>query len=137
VQDRVDQVQAFVLGGVQDLEILFDRRHRRRAGQQLVVSHAEPRRGVQVVNVLVIDEGSRFSHQRVDHMAEVDGLSSAAEQPRQPFHALVLVPQFEVVLFHADFYREVDIFAAHRVHIPFDAQQAVGLDDHQEGGIRR
>ena len=47
----IDEIKPFVLGGVQQLEILLDRRSFRRGLEQLIIGHAESRRGVHVVHI--------------------------------------------------------------------------------------
>ena len=59
----IDEIQPFVLGGIQQLEILFDRRWLRRILEQLIVSHAESRRWVHVIDILVVDECTRLATQ--------------------------------------------------------------------------
>jgi hypothetical protein len=91
-QGIVDQFQPFMLGGVQQLEILLDRGSFRRVLEQSVVGQAEARRGVHVVHVLVVDEGARLADQGVDHVAEVDGFLAAAKLPRHPLDARAPIP---------------------------------------------
>lgn len=60
-QCLVDEIETFVLSGVQQLEILLDGRGFRRIPKQLVVGHPEPRGGVHVVGVFVIDKRTRLA----------------------------------------------------------------------------
>jgi len=57
----IDEIKPFVLGGVQQLEILLDRGSFGRVLEQLVIGHAEPRRGIHVIHIFVIDEGARLA----------------------------------------------------------------------------
>jgi hypothetical protein len=59
----VNQVETFLLGGMQDLQILPDGGGFGRAVQQLVVGHSEPRGGVHVVGVFVVNKGTRLADQ--------------------------------------------------------------------------
>jgi hypothetical protein len=94
----VDEVKAFMLGGVQQLEILFDRGSFRRVLEQLIVGHSEPRRGVHVIRVFIVDEGTRLADQRVDHVAKVDRFLAVAELSRQLLDAFVPVPELQMIL---------------------------------------
>jgi hypothetical protein len=97
-QHVVDQFQPFVLGGVQQFEILLDGRTLRGVLEQPVVGHAEPRGGVHVVDVLVVDERTRLADQRVDHVAKVDRFLAVAELSRQLLDAFVPVPELQMIL---------------------------------------
>jgi hypothetical protein len=59
----IDEIQPFVLGGIQQLEILFDRRRLRRVLEQLIIGHAESRRGIHVIRILIVDERARLADQ--------------------------------------------------------------------------
>lgn len=131
-QGSVDKIKPFVLGGVQQLEILLDRGSFRCVLEQLVVGHAESRRGVHVVHVLVIDERTRLANQRVDHMAKVDRFLAKPELSRHPLDAFVAIPQFQMILVNAYFESQTDILAADRVRVALHADDAVGLDRHQD-----
>lgn len=135
-QHVVDQFQPFVLGGVQQLEILLEGGCFRRALEQPVVGHAEPRGGVHVVDVLVVDERTRLADQRVDHVAEVDRFLAAAELSRQVFDAFVSMPKFQMVLMNPHFQTQADVLAAHRVGVSLHANDAVRLhrDDERSAG---
>ena len=131
-QHVVDKVQPFMLGGVQQLEILLHRGSFRGALEQRVVGQAEPRGGVQVVDVFVVGERAWLADQRVDHMAKVDRLLAAAELPRQAFHACVSMPELQMVLVNAHFQAQANVLAADRVDVSFHANDAVGLYRHQD-----
>ena len=60
-QCLVDEVQAFMLGGVQQLEVLLDGRGLSRVLEQLVVGHPESCGGIHVVRVFVIDKRTRLA----------------------------------------------------------------------------
>jgi hypothetical protein len=62
-QYLVDEVKSFVLGRIQQLQILLDGGGFRRGFCELVVRHSEPRGGVQVVHVFVVDERTRLADQ--------------------------------------------------------------------------
>ena len=88
-QRVVDQVKAFVFGRMQEFEILLDSGCFGGATEQLVVCHAESRRGVHVIHVLIVEERPRLAYQRIDHMAKIDRLLAAAEQPRHTLETFV------------------------------------------------
>lgn len=56
----IHDVQTFVLGGMQDFQILLDRGFFLVAGRQLIVGHAETRRGIEMIHVFVIQERARL-----------------------------------------------------------------------------
>lgn len=91
-QRVIDEIKPFVLGRIQQLEILLDGGLLRRVPQQLIVGHAEAGRGVHVIDVLVVDKRTRLADQRVDHVAEVDVFLAVAELSRHPFAAFILIP---------------------------------------------
>ena len=99
----IDEIKPFVLGGVQQLEILLDRGSFRRGLEQLVIGHAESRGGVHVVHVFVVDKRPWLADQRVDHVAKVDVFLAAAELSWQPLDTFVPIPQFKMVLVNAYF----------------------------------
>jgi hypothetical protein len=111
-QHVVDQFQSLVLGGVQQFEILLNGRTLRGVLAELIVGHAEPRAGVHVVDILVVDERTRLADQRVDHVAKVDRFLAAAELSRQALDAVVSVPKFQIVLVNAHFQSQADVLAA-------------------------
>jgi hypothetical protein len=112
---------------MQNLEVLLDCGRFTLAFDQLVVGHAEPRAGVHVIHVFVVQEGPRLANQRIDHMAKVDGFFAVAEQPRHPLKTFVPVPQLEVILVNLHLHLQADILAAHRVSVAFDPQDAVRI----------
>lgn len=59
----VDQIKPFVLGGVQQLEILLHRGSFRHVLEQPVIGHAESGRGVHVIHILVVDKRTRLADQ--------------------------------------------------------------------------
>ena len=126
-----------MLGGMQDLQVLPDGGGFGRAVQQLVVGHSEPRGGIHVVHVPVVDKRSRLPDQRVDHVAEVDRFLALTELTRHVLDALIPVPEFEVILVNTHFQLQADVFAADRIRIPLDANDAVGLDRHRHGSASR
>ena len=128
----VDEIKPFVLGGVQQLEILLDRRSFRRGLEQLIIGHAESCRGVHVVHILVVDKRTRLADQGVDHVAKVDVFLAEAELSRHPFEAFVLVPKLQMVLVNAYFELQADVLAADRVGVSLHADDAVGLHRHKE-----
>ena len=93
----VDQVKAFVFGGMQEFEILLDGGCFGRVTQELVVCHAEPRGGVHVIHVLVVEERPRLPYKRIDYMTKVDRFLTAAELPRHTLEAFILVPMAAVL----------------------------------------
>jgi hypothetical protein len=127
----VDQLQAFVLGCVQQLEILLDGRLLRRALEELVVSHPESRRRVHVIDVPVIDKCTRLADKRVDDVAKVDRLLADTELSWHPFDTLVAIPKFQMVLVDTHFQLQTDVLAADRVRVSFDSNHAIRLDGHE------
>ena len=128
----IDEVKPFVLGGVQQLEILLDCGSFRRVLEQLIIGHAESRRGVHVVHILVVDKRTRLADQGVDHVAKVNVFLAAAELSRHPFEAFAAVPKFKMVLVNAYFELQADVLAADRVGVSFHTDDAIGLDRHKE-----
>jgi hypothetical protein len=90
-----------VFGGVKNLQVLLHGGIFGRGLPQAVISDTEPRGRIHMMNILIVTEGPRLADQPVDHVAEVDGFLAPAEQPRQPFQAPVLMPQFQMVLMNA------------------------------------
>lgn len=129
----IDEIQPFVLGGIQQLEILLHRRRLRRVLEQLIVGHAEARRGIHVIHILVVDERAWLADQRVDHVAKVDVFLATSKQSRHPLEAFAAIPQFQMVLVNADFELQADILAADGIGVSFHADDAVGLHRHQDG----
>jgi hypothetical protein len=136
-QHVVDEIQPFVLGSVQQFEILLDGRTLGGALEQPVVGHPEPRGGVHVVNVLVVDERTRLADQRIDHVAKVDRFLAAAELPRQALDAIVLTPKLQMILVHPHLQSQADVFTAYRVHVSLHANDAVGLHRHEDRSAGR
>lgn len=60
-QDIIHEFQSFVLGGMQDLQVLLDRGRFTGPREQLVVGHAKPGCRIQMIDVLVVGEGARFA----------------------------------------------------------------------------
>lgn len=131
-QGVIDEFQSFVLGRVQQLEVLLDGRLLRRVPEQLIVGDAEMGRGVHVIDVLVVDERAWLADQRVDHVAEVDVLLAVAELSRHPLMAFVAIPQFQMVLVNADLDLQAHILAADGIGISLHADDAVGLHRHED-----
>jgi len=132
-QDVIHQVQSFVLGGMQDLQVLLHRGpftggRFTASREQLVVGHAEPSGRIQVVDVLVVGERARLADQRINDVAEVDLLLALPKQPRQAFQALVAVPQLEMVLVDQHVHFQTDVFAVDRIGVSLDTQDAIRLD---------
>ncbi len=127
-QDVIHQFQSFVLGGMQDLQVLFDGGCFTGQREQLVVGHAEPGCRIQVVDVFVVGERARLADQRIDHVAKVDPLLALPEQSRQAFQALVAIPKFEMVLVDQHVHFQPDVLAADRIGVSLDTQDAIRFD---------
>jgi hypothetical protein len=127
----VDQVKAFVFGGMQEFEILLDGGCFGRVAQQLVVCHAESRGGVHLIHVLVVEERPRLPYKRIDYMTKVDRFLTTAELPRHTLEAFILVPEFKMVLMNTYFQIQTDVLAAYRIGISLHANDAVGLHRHR------
>ena len=120
-----------MFGGMQEFEVLLDGGCFGRATQQLVVCHAESRRGVHVIHVLIVEERARLAHQRVDHVTKVDRFLAAAELPRHTLEAFIPVPEFKMVLVNTHFQVQADVLTAYRIGISLDANDTVGLHRHR------
>ena len=127
-QDVIYEFQSFVLGGVQDLQVLLDGGCFTGPREQLVVGHAEPGCRIQVVDVFVVGERARLADQRIDHVAKVDPLLALPEQSRQAFQALVAIPKFEMVLVDQHVHFQPDVLAADRIGVSLDTQDAIRFD---------
>jgi len=70
-------------------------------------------------------------------VAKVDQFLALSEQSRQAFLAFVLIPEFEMVLADQHVQGQADVFAADRIDVAFDPQQAVGFDRdlHRRAGV--
>lgn len=79
----IHDVQTFVLGGMQDFQILLDRGFFLVSSRQLIVGHAEASRGIEMLHVFVIDERARLVNQGIDQVPKVDEFLALTEQPRQ------------------------------------------------------
>lgn len=132
----IDRVQAFVLGGMQNFQILFDRRFLVVSGHELIIGHAKVSRGIEVMDVFVIDKGPRLSHQGVDHMPKVDVLLALPEQPRQAFQTFAVIPELQVVLMDDHIQVQADVLAAHRIQVAFDPEHAIRFHPHRDTGRR-
>ena len=132
----IHQVQAFVLGGVQDFQILLDRGFLVMSGHELIVGHPKPSRRIQMIDVFVIEEGPRLSDQGIDHMPKVDVLFALTQQPRQAFQALPAIPKLQMVLMNQNVEFQADVLAAHRIQVAFDPQDAIGFDLHPHASGR-
>ena len=128
----IDEFKSFVLGRMQQLEILLDGGLFRRALKQLIIGHAEAGRRVHVIDVLIVDERTRFADQRVDHVAKVNVFLAVAELPRHPLMTFVAIPQFQMVLVNAYLDLQADVLAADGIGISLDADDAVGLHRHKD-----
>jgi len=100
--------------------------------EQLIIGHAESRRGVHVVHIPVVDKRTRLADQRVDHVAKVDVFLVMAELPRHSLDAFVAIPQFQMVLVNAYFELQTDILAADGIGISLHADDAVGFHRHKD-----
>ncbi len=127
-QDVIHEFQSFVLGGMQDLQVLLHRGRFAGPCEQLVVGHAEPGCRIEMVDVLVVGERARLADQRIDDVAKVDPLLALPEQSRQAFQALVAIPEFEMVLVDQHVHFQPDVFAADRIGVSLDTQDAIRFD---------
>ena len=84
-QDVIHNIQAFMLGGMQDFQILLDRGFFFVSRCELIVGHAEARRGIEVIHVFVIHKRARLSNQGIDQVPKVDEFFALTEQPWQAF----------------------------------------------------
>jgi len=69
-------------------------------------------------------------------MAKVDLLLASPEQSRQAFQTLVAVPEFEMILVDQHVHFQADVFAADRIGVSLDTQDAIRFDPdtHRRGG---
>jgi hypothetical protein len=128
----IDEIQPFVLGGIQQLEILLDCRRLRRVLKQLIIGHAESRGGIHVIYILVVDKRTRLADQRVDHVAKVDAFLAVSKQSRHPLEAFVAIPKFQMVLVNAYFELQANVLAADGIDVSFHADNAVGFHRYQD-----
>jgi hypothetical protein len=135
-QHVVHPIQAFVLRRIQNLQVLLHRGRFAQALDQLVVGHAEPRGGIQVIHILVVHERPGLANQRIDDVTEVDRFLAVSEQPGHPLQALVAVPQFEMILVNPYLHLQADILAAHGVRILLDAYDAIRIHPQRDGRER-
>jgi hypothetical protein len=113
---------------MQNLQVLLDRCRFRGPRKQLVVGHPKLGCRVQMVHVFVVGESARFADERIDHMTKVDPLLALPEQSRQAFQALVPIPQFKMVLVNQHIHFQTHVFAAHRIGVALDTQNAIRFD---------
>lgn len=132
----IDRVQAFVLGGMQNFQILFDRGFLVVSGHELIVRHAKASRGIEVIDVFVVQKGSGLSHQGIDYMPKVDVFLALPAQPRQAFQTLAVIPEFQVVLMDDHIQFQADVLTAHRIQVAFDLEHAIGFHPHRDTGRR-
>ncbi|MCS5618666.1 MAG: hypothetical protein NZ808_02310 [Myxococcota bacterium] len=130
----IDKIKSFVLGGVQQLEILLDGGSFRRVLDQLIIGHAESRGGVHVVDILVIDKRAGLADERIDDVPKVDGFLVGTELSRHSLDAFVSVPKLKMILVNTDFEFQADILAADRVRVAFHANDTIGA--HCQGNRR-
>jgi hypothetical protein len=133
-QGIVDQVKAFMFGGMQEFEILLDGGCFGGVTQQLVVCHAESRGGVHVIHVLVVEKRARLPYERIDHMTKIDRFLAAAEQPRHALETFIPIPEFKMVLVNTHFQVQANILAVYRIRISLYANDTVGLHRHRRRG---
>lgn len=115
---------------MQDFQILLDREFLFVSGHELIVGHPKPRRGIEMIDVFVIEKRPRLSDQGIDHMPEVDVLFALPKQPRQAFQALAAIPQLQMVLMNQNIKFQTNVLATHRIRVAFDPQDAIGFDPH-------
>jgi len=60
-QNIIHEFQSFVLGGMQDLQVLLDRCCFTGPREQLVVGHPKPGCWIQMVDIFVVGESARFA----------------------------------------------------------------------------
>ena len=135
-QGIVEQIEPFVLGRVQQLQVLLDGRGFAGVAPQLVVGHTEPRGRIHVVHVLIVNEGPGLAHQRVDHVTKVDRFLAAAELSGDALQALVLIPKLQMVLVDTHQQLQADVLAADRIHISLHANDTIGLDRQRNASAR-
>ena len=102
-----------MFGGMQEFEVLLDGGCFGRVAQQLIVCHAESRRGVHVLHVPVIDERTGLADQGVDHVTKVNGFLAVAIQAWYALEAFVSVPEFQVILVNTHLQSQAAVFAAY------------------------
>jgi hypothetical protein len=89
-----------------------------------------------MVDVLIVDKRARLADQGVDHVAKVDPLFALAKQSRQTFQALVLIPEFQMVLVDQHVQLQADVLAADGIHVSPHMQEAIRFDRHARGRER-
>jgi hypothetical protein len=124
-----------VFGGVENLQVLLHGGILAGGLSQAVISDTEPRGGIHVMNIFIVQKRPRRTNEPIDHVAEVDGFLAAAEQPRQPFQAPVLMPQFQMILMNVHVEFQADIRTADGVRVAFDPDYTVRL--HADGDRSR
>jgi hypothetical protein len=95
-QHIIHNIQAFMLGGMQDFQVLLDRGFFFVSGDELVVRHAKPGRGIEMIRVFVVDKSAGLSNQGINHVPKVDEFVALTEQPWQTFQTLAVIPEFQM-----------------------------------------
>jgi hypothetical protein len=125
-QSVLHRVLAVPRRQLQDFQVFADGYLGAVSPTQLIVGHAEVAGGEQVLVVLIVLERTGLADQRVDHVAVVDRVLTAAGETRHPLHLGARVPDLEVVSVDHDVHLVADQAAGHRIRVPLDLNRAAG-----------
>lgn len=96
--------------------------------QQVVVGHAKVTRGEHVGMILVVLQGPRLAHQRLDHMSVVDRVFAIAQQARHGLNSLTRAPDFNLVGVDDHIDLHANQTTGHRVRVPLHLNRTAAVD---------
>lgn len=124
----VHEVLAVARSQLQNLEILSGGHLGTMIAAESVIGHAKMARRKHIFAILIVREGPRLAYQGIDHMAIIDGVFAATQQPRHAAHFFACVPDREIVRFddHVDLVSNQA--TVNGVHVAFDNQRTTAAD---------
>jgi len=111
LQDLVHGIQAFMLGSVQDFQVLFYRRKFSSIFEQRVVGQSKTSGRIQVALIAIVCECARLVYQRIDNVTKVDQLFVTTEEPWHDLHTLTAIPQLNAILVNVYLQPQASILA--------------------------
>jgi|GEM_PF-1749245 len=123
-------VLTFLSGDVQNLDIPFVGHFFRMSGSQRVPRHAKNTGRKHLLAVLIVGEGSRFSHQRIDDVTIIDGGQILADQSRHGLNVVFVMCHRDLFGLDAKVDELADQPAGNRVRVGAHVDRAAARDTH-------
>ena len=128
-------ILTFVSGKLQNQHVHFVGHLFRMRGSQRIPRHAKHTGRKHFFAVLIVGEGTRLSHKRIDDVSIVDGRQLLADEPRHGLNEVPLMSHRDVFRTDTQVDELADQSARHRIRVGSHVDGAAANDSHTRDDV--